>query len=156
MINSSVGVIKSIDAKFYQNGEFIALDNDGKASVIVGAEVKPEPGNEAANLFLSDLEVYFGANMATVADNTAKIYTNDVLNYVPGEGANLQKAVELIWYNKTDGNLFIEFDDGKFNKDYAVSVKKYTEAEAEKKNQEIEAEYRKEHGIGTGIALTPE
>lgn len=155
MINSSVGVIKSIDAKFYQNGEFIALDDDGKASVIVGAEVKPEPGNEAANLFLSDLEVYFGANMATVADNTAKIYTNDALNYVPGEGTNLQKAVELIWYNKTDGNLFIEFNDGEFNKDYAVSIK-YTEEEAGEKNKEIEAKYREDNKIGATEDLTDE
>ena len=118
VLNESIGFINKIEAEFYQDGKFITFSEEqGLPNVVIGADAVA--GNEAVNIQLTDLEIFLGANVATVQDNTVRIYTNNELNYTPGK--NDKKTLSLIWYNKEEGNLFVDFKDGIGNKDFAMN-----------------------------------
>ena len=68
-----------------------------------------------------------GSDVSSVENRTVKIFTQDDLNYyfakdengesiLDSEGYNigLKKAVSLTWYNKTEDNKFVGFEEGIF------------------------------------------
>lgn len=111
----SIGNITSIEGFFYQKGDFTYFD---------GAETVYVPVIEngiVPNIWMQNLEVYFGTDASQVEDNTVKIVANSDLKY---QGTNnTEKSVELIWYNKGEGNKFLGFSDGLFDKEKAQQVK---------------------------------
>lgn len=108
---SSVGTINKISIYFYQSGNFTYLNDYGESSTL--------EKSAAPNIWVSNVEVFLGADVSQVKDKTVKIYTNNSNKYNP---SNLTKNINLIWYNKGEGNKFIGFDDGSFNKDFAMNA----------------------------------
>lgn len=75
--------------------------------MVVESEINP-------NIFVNDLELYFGMNLTNVEDNTFQIYnasstTYDLLNETPNYN---QKNIIPIWFNKDEENNYIGFSDG--------------------------------------------
>lgn len=108
-LNEALGTITKIKWYLYQRLDFTCMN-------ISGSVVKPEFDN---NIFVSDIEIYLGADVSRVEDNTVKIYTNDSNTY--DSQLNIKKTISLIWYNKTSENQFVSFSDGTFNKTKAVT-----------------------------------
>lgn len=110
--------IKWINISLLQNDNFKYLDVNGEEK-----DIEPIPlgdGFYQPNIFVKNIQVFFGAAMALVEDNTAQIFTSDDLNYSLS-GENNSKNLELIWYNKGEGNKYLGFTDGIFdNKGYAI------------------------------------
>ena len=73
------------------------------------------PVNKYSNdIFVKNISIGFGSDIASIPDNTVEIYTKDSLSYVY-ENATAQtneKDIELLWYNKDDNNNYIGFEDG--------------------------------------------
>lgn len=61
------------------------------------------------NIFVTDINIFFGNDTIKIPDNTFEIYTPDRLTY---SLENKQKNIYSIWYNKNDNNEFIGFTDG--------------------------------------------
>ena len=111
----SIGNIKSIEGFFYQKGDFKYFDGTKPVDVpVIENGIVP-------NIWMQNLEVYFGTDVSQVEDNTVKIVTNNDLKY-QGKN-NTEKTVELIWYNKGEGNKYLGFSDGVFNKENAQNTK---------------------------------
>ena len=103
----SVGTITEMTLYFYQNSEFIYYDTD--TNDLQNVEV-----GDDYNIFVSNVQVSFGTNIANVEDNTLKIYTlsNTDFNYInPTDSTNLKK-IGLLWYNKNELNQYLGFSDG--------------------------------------------
>ena len=103
----SVGTITEMTLYFYQNSEFIYYDTD--TNDLQNIEV-----GDDYNIFVSNVRISFGTNIANVEDNTLKIYTlsNTDFNYInPTDSTNLKK-IGLLWYNKNELNQYLGFSDG--------------------------------------------
>lgn len=106
-ISSSIGIVKSIDVYLYQKGNFTyASESDATEAW------PPWPPDEPAivqEIQVKDVVLALGANTLEVSDNSVQIYTNDNDKY--NSTSSNKKDVQLIWYNKTEDNAFIGFDD---------------------------------------------
>lgn len=72
------------------------------------------------DILVKDIELGFGSNITTIVDNTVEIFTTDSPNYLyenHNDESNL-KHIELLWYNKTENNEYIGFNDGLYDLDY--------------------------------------
>lgn len=132
-ISEPIGNITSIEAYFYQDGNFKFNTEDGDE---LSVPVQSIGSNKVLqNIFIENFEFYFGSDVSSVENRTVKIFTQDDLNYyfakdengepiLDSEGYNigLKKTVSLIWYNKTEDNKFVGFEEGIFNKDYAKGL----------------------------------
>ena len=109
-----IGNITSIEGFFYQKGDFKYFDGTEPVDVpVIENGIVP-------NIWMQNLEVYFGTDVSQIEDNTVKIVTNSNLKY---QGtSNTNKSVELIWYNKGEGNKYLGFSDGDFNKEKAQQI----------------------------------
>lgn len=118
--SSPIGIINTISIYLYQNGDF-KYKEEGKE------ELTPLEPNGVPNIWVSNINIFLGTDVSQVADKTVKIYTNDNMNYSPD---NLSRSIGLIWYNKTQDNKLLGFDDGEFHKDYAMGNSKIPEGDS--------------------------
>ena len=112
------GSIQSIKGYFYQRGNFTYYDNTEVIDPMVPV-LKDKDGTEIANIFINNIQLYFGYDVSQIADDTVEIYTPDSDYYV--SDGNLSKTMHLIWFNKTEENKYLGFTDGVFNKAKAKS-----------------------------------
>ncbi len=99
-LTSSIGNIIGIEAVLYQKGDFKYFD---------GGEEVDVPVAPANNILIRNLQIYFGADVTQIKNNTVEIYTNDSDRYNGIEG--VEKTISLIWYNKTEDNKLIGFEE---------------------------------------------
>lgn len=65
-------------------------------------------------IYISDLEIGFGADLISVDNRSLQIYTLSPSTYVyenPTSETN-EKKIGIVWYNKTDNSEYIGFSDG--------------------------------------------
>ena len=112
----STGVISEMVLWLYQS-----INGDGE-----GRRFTEKNGNEIPvnplvdDILVKNIEIGFGSDIEKVADNTLEIFTSSPPYYVyqnPVDSTN-RKDMELLWYNKTDENQYIGFNDGKFDLNY--------------------------------------
>ena len=112
----STGVISEMVLWLYQS-----INGDGE-----GRRFTEKNGNEIPvnpiidDILVKNIEIGFGSDIEKVVDNTLEIFTSSPPYYVyqnPVDSTN-RKDMELLWYNKTDENQYIGFNDGKFDLNY--------------------------------------
>ena len=112
----STGVISEMVLWLYQS-----VNGDGE-----GRRFTEKNGNEIPvnplvdDILVKNIEIGFGSDIEKVANNTLEIFTSSPPYYVyqnPVDSTN-RKDIELLWYNKTDENQYIGFNDGKFDLNY--------------------------------------
>lgn len=135
----SIGTITEMTLYFYQNSNFIYYNgNTGKnenvplnqeATKAYDLYVKEFENNniEAANeyysqfknsieynIFVKNIQISFGTNIAKVADNTLKLYTlsDKSFNYKNPTDQTNTKTIGMLWYNKNELNQYLGFSDG--------------------------------------------
>lgn len=59
---------------------------------------------EIDNVLIRNFEMWLGSDVATVPNNTAKIYTNNTMTYkyLPGDSSTNSKTLNLLWYKKDE------------------------------------------------------
>lgn len=103
--------IHTMSLYFYQNNDFIYRNNSGEYKVLPASTI-------GENLFISDIYVGMGTDLANVEDNKFVIYTHDDLKYnLNDSDSSNQKELGLIWYNKDENNKYIGFSDGRVRND---------------------------------------
>jgi len=75
------------------------------------SEVECEP-----NIWVDNVEVYFGMNLANVVDNSFVIYsaspsTYDMIAAEEDDSVNI-KDILPVWFNKSEDNEYLGFSDG--------------------------------------------
>ena len=70
--------------------------------------------DEWYNIFVDNVKISFGTNIANVEDNTLKIYTlsNEGFNYTNPTDQTNTKTIGMLWYNKNELNQYLGFSDG--------------------------------------------
>lgn len=101
---SDLGQIKSIRLEIYQDGKFSYYEENQKDPI----SLTPTGRN---NIFVKDLRIGFGSDLSLVEDNTVKVFCNDDVSYEYSERSK-KKELGLLWYNKTQDNTYIGFNDG--------------------------------------------
>jgi hypothetical protein len=74
-------------------------------------DVKPPEVEGAENIKVSNIELYLGYDVASVADNTVKIHTAVDKYSCSNESEGLIPFV-LYWYNKSEDNKYLGFEEG--------------------------------------------
>lgn len=110
--------VKSITVHLYEMGDFTY--NDG---------INPQPVRlgyvEYDNILVSNISVGFGYNAEQVPDNTVKIHAAS-LTYDNIKDSDIEKKIELTWYNKDENNKYLGFTDGTFDQQDTSNKPKYT------------------------------
>ena len=101
---SDLGQIKSIKIEIYQDGKFSYYEEGQKDPI----SLEPTGRN---NIFVKDLRIGFGSDLSLVEDNTVKIFCNDDPSYEYTERSK-KKELGFLWYNKTQDNTYVGFNDG--------------------------------------------
>lgn len=127
---SKLSKIKSISVMLIQDNDFYYWDGNIRkklsAKQIVPVKDKgqiiPQEKDVEANIFVTDIELFFGNNIAKIPDNTFQIYSNDALTYSASKGQDNPnyniKNIYSMWYNKNNENHeFIGFSDGEILRD---------------------------------------
>ena len=93
---SNINQIKKAEVIFFQDQDFTKVDG----TVL--------PVAQMANLFASDLELYFGYDLSEIQDEFIRLYTFDSLNYqhADNEEEN-RKEIDLRWAHRTDDKIEI-------------------------------------------------
>ncbi len=128
---SKLSKIKSISIMLIQDNNFYYWDGNIKKELsskqIVPVknskgQIIPQEKDIEANIFVTDIELFFGNNIAKIPDNTFQIYSNDALTYSASKeqadpNYNI-KNIYSMWYNKNNENHeFIGFSDGEILRD---------------------------------------
>ena len=112
----STGIICEMVLWLYQS-----ITPDGEGARFINKSDQEIPVNQFTDdILVKDIELGFGSNIATIADNTVEIFTTDSPNYLyenHNDESNL-KHIELLWYNKTENNEYVGFNDGLYDLDY--------------------------------------
>lgn len=110
--------VKSITVHLYEMGDFTY--NDG---------ISPQPVRlgyvEYDNILVNNISVGFGYNAEQVPDNTVKIHAAS-LTYDNIKDSDIEKKIELTWYNKDENNKYLGFTDGTFDQQDTSGKPKYT------------------------------
>lgn len=124
---SSLGDITKINVYLYQSSDFKYRTEADVADKIVptpaaGADLETSEGQELKhqedvgalnNIFVDDLEIYFGMNLSKVGDNTFTIYTSSSSTFNVNQDSTYNtKTITPVWFNKTDDGKYIGFSDG--------------------------------------------
>lgn len=125
-ISSSIGIVESIKVYLYQKGNFTyASESDATEAW------PPWPSDEPAivqEIQVKDVVLALGANTLEVSNNSVQIYTNDNDKY--NSTSSNKKDVQLIWYNKTEDNVFTGFTDATaFDEKKATGLEKIEETD---------------------------
>lgn len=108
---SSLNTIWGMNLYLYQKQNFKYFDGqnlelqDYPTTYTMGDAIYPMKDN----IFVTDINIFFGNDTIKIPDNTFEIYTPDSLTY---SSNNDKKNIYSIWYNKNDNNEFIGFTDG--------------------------------------------
>ena len=103
--------IHTMSLYFYQNNDFIYRSNSGEYKELPASII-------GENLFISDIYVGMGTDLANVEDNKFVIYTHDDLKYnLSDNDSSNQKELGLIWYNKDENNKYVGFSNGRVRND---------------------------------------
>lgn len=112
----STGIICEMILWLYQS-----ITPDGEGARFIDKSDQEIPVNKFTDdILVKDIELGFGSNITTIVDNTVEIFTTDSPNYLyenHNDESNL-KHIELLWYNKTENNEYIGFNDGLYDLDY--------------------------------------
>lgn len=100
--------IDSIQAYFYQRGNF-------KYNTGEDVEPQPVPDQGYPNIFINNIEIFFGYDANINPNQSVKINTTNSMYYNVAEQKNLDKTLFLMWYNKDSNNNYIGFLDGSFS-----------------------------------------
>ena len=115
---SNLGRIIKIKLKLYQTNNFQYWDNqintlkllpNTKTSILGKEEYLPD------NIFVNNVQLYFGYDISKLEDNTFKILTNDSNSY---ETNSNQKQINVLWINKNENNKYLGFSDGIYDPTY--------------------------------------
>lgn len=137
----SIGTVNEMTLYFYQNKNFIYYNND--TETLESIPVKDY------NIFVNNIQISFGTDIANIEDNVLKMYTlsDTDFNYInPSDQTNLKK-VGLLWYNKNDLNQYLGFSDGIVDLDETGNISPYDEIEylqKSKKNIRLASQLGKE------------
>lgn len=127
---SSLGNITKINVYLYQSSDFKYRTDVDIADKIVptpaaGADLATQEGRDLKhqedigalnNIFVDNLEIYFGMNLSRVADNTFTIYTNSGSTFNVNKESDYNiKTITPVWFNKTDDGKYIGFSDGVYD-----------------------------------------
>ncbi len=109
---------KEIYVYLYQNNNFEYYDYNNQAvQRLTIPYLDKEETTEISNIKVKNVAVGFGSEIASIADNRLKIYTNNTQSFDHRKGANdsyNKKAVQLLWYNKSEDNEYLGFSDGAY------------------------------------------
>lgn len=105
---SSIGTVDGMTLWFYQNDDFRYFNGKEEKRIEV------YEGLSTPNIFVTNVYVAFGSEMAEVTDNTIKLYsTNDLsFNQINPTDVTNTKNLGFLWYNKTGEGKYIGFSDG--------------------------------------------
>lgn len=99
---------------FYQKNNFNYLTNSGMTNsvplIYAGTTL-------VKNLFASNINLSFGAELSKIEGKQFKIFTNESLNF-SNKNEERQKNFSSLWYNKDTNNKYIGFSDGVYDVDY--------------------------------------
>ena len=127
---SSLGNITKINVYLYQSSDFKYRTDADIADKVVptpaaGADLTTPEGQDLKhqedigalnNIFVDNLEIYFGMNLSRVADNTFTIYTNSGSTFNVNKESDYNiKTITPVWFNKTDDGKYIGFSDGVYD-----------------------------------------
>lgn len=106
---NTIGIIEAIELSIYQKGNFLSRNN--------GPIV---PFVQDDNIFVDNIVLGLGCDLATTEDNKVQIYTENDTSYLYGLHNNTTnlKTIGLLWLNKDDNNQYIGFSDGIYDYDY--------------------------------------
>lgn len=94
--------ITKVIVEFYQTNNFVYWENGvGK---ILNPTLNP-------NLFVENVKVGFGSDLAAIEDNSVKLITQDSKSFYYTKEPSI-KNLEFLWYNKTEENKYLGFSDG--------------------------------------------
>ena len=99
--------LESIQLFFYQNKDF-KYQKEGTLKILPCLEDVP-------TLFVSDVAFGFGSNIDSIPDNSAELYSVQGLEYTDKD---YQRDIGLLWYNKTEENVYLGFSDGVYDPKY--------------------------------------
>jgi hypothetical protein len=92
---------------FYQNKDF-KYQKEGTLKILPCLEDVP-------TLFVSDVAFGFGSNIDSILDNSAELYSVQRIEYTDKD---YQRDIGLLWYNKTEENVYLGFSDGIYDPKY--------------------------------------
>lgn len=93
---SNIDQIIKAEVVFFQDQDFTKVDG----TVL--------PVAQTANLFASDLELYFGYDLSEIQDEFIRLYTFDSLNYQHSDNEeDNRKEIDLRWAHRTDDKVEI-------------------------------------------------
>lgn len=105
---SSLGTVDGMTLWFYQNNDFVYFDGEQEKFLEVDSRLL------TPNIFVNNVYIAFGSEMAEITDNTIKLYTTNDLSFKQTEpnDTNNTKTLGFLWYNKTQEGKYIGFSDG--------------------------------------------
>lgn len=112
----STGVIAEMVLWFYQS-----INGDGEGRRFIDRNGVEIPVNEIADdILVKNIEIGFGSDIEKVSDNTLEIFSSSPPYYVYQDPSdtNNKKAIEMLWYNKTENNEYVGFSDGLYDLEY--------------------------------------
>ena len=108
---TDLGTIDGMTLYLYQKNNFYYQDNRGQKISLPPEMVN---GNYIDNIFVKDIYIALGSDIAAVEDNTIKLYNTEDLGFnysQPGDSTNT-KNLGFLWYNKSDEDGYVGFSDG--------------------------------------------
>lgn len=117
---SQIGKIDAIGIYLYQGDNFYYNDGEDDyqfSAIQSNGERKPD------NILVKDVYIAFGQDLLKIEDNTFKLSTygeiNEGLTYNATDSSNNERNIYATWYNKSEFNEFIGFEDGIIDTDYS-------------------------------------
>ena len=118
---SNLNTITNIKVYLYQGNNFTYVNSVNNQEVRVPTPLNGDEIDDSFNnIFVDNLEIYFGIDISKVNDNTFKIYTTssstyDVIKAQENPYYN-QKIIVPIWFNKSENNnKYLGFSDGVYD-----------------------------------------
>lgn len=116
---------------FYQKNNFNYLTESGMKNKV---SLSYLGGSLVKNLFASNINLSFGADISKIEGKQFKIFTNGNTDY---SNNNLQKNFSSLWYNKDSNNKYIGFSDGIYDAEYDELTYRKQMAEEQKLQSQL-------------------
>ena len=101
----------------YQNNNFKYYDDTHQNKLIT---YTPKQIESVAlyDIRVSNVMIGFGAEVTNISSNKLKLYTSDIETYHSEDSLIDTRTMQLLWYNKSEDNVYIGFSDGIYDADY--------------------------------------
>lgn len=116
---------------FYQKNNFNYLTESGMKNKV---SLSYLGGSLVKNLFVSNINLSFGADISKIEGKQFKIFTNGNTDY---SNNDLQKSFSSLWYNKDNNNKYIGFSDGVHDAEYDELTYRKQMAEEQKLQSQL-------------------